>query len=163
MNKIILAGGCFWGVEAYFQQLKGVMSTKVGYIDGNIDNPTYEDVCSHRATHAEAVEIYYQNMKLEEILDHYFRIIDPTTINRQGPDVGTQYRTGIYFNKISDLGRIINFIKEKQKEYKEPIVVELRPESKFYDAEEYHQEYLMKNPGGYCHIDLGLAREEEKK
>lgn len=163
MKKIIFAGGCFWGVEAYFKQLKGVVATKVGYIDGNKAHPTYEEVCDNVATHAEAVEIFYQGITLEELLDHYFRIIDPTAVDRQGPDVGKQYRTGIYFSKLADLDLIINYIKNEQKKYDEPIAVEVKPESMFYLAEEYHQEYLDKNPGGYCHVDLDLARPEEKK
>lgn len=163
MKKIIFAGGCFWGVEAYFNQLKGVVSTRVGYIDGNKDNPSYEEVCNGTANHAEAVEIFYNGIELEELLDHYFRIIDPTAIDRQGPDVGRQYRTGIYFSKLSDLEIIVKYIKDEQKKYDDPIAVEVKPESAFYLAENYHQDYLEKNPGGYCHIDLGLATADEKK
>ncbi len=163
MKKIILAGGCFWGVEEYFKQLKGVVATKVGYIDGNKSNPTYDEVCSHVATHAEAVEIFYTGITLEEMLDQYFRIIDPTAVDRQGADEGIQYRTGIYFSKISDLETIIKYIKNVQKKYDKPIAVEVKPESMFYLAEEFHQDYLEKNPGGYCHIDMSLAKPEEKK
>jgi peptide-methionine (S)-S-oxide reductase len=101
MNKLVLAGGCFWGVEAYFAQLKGVAKTRVGYIDGNKANPTYEEVCNGRATHAEAVELFYDDLSLESILDHYFRIIDPTSLNKQGNDRGVQYRTGIYKSSVS--------------------------------------------------------------
>jgi peptide-methionine (S)-S-oxide reductase len=163
MNKLVLAGGCFWGVEAYFAQLKGVVKTRVGYIDGNKTNPTYEEVCNGRATHAEAVELFYDDLSLETILDHYFRIIDPTSLNKQGNDRGVQYRTGIYTSSVSELERIAKWITNKQKEYNKPIVVQLKPESPFYEAETYHQEYLKKNPNGYCHIDLGLARKDERK
>ncbi len=163
MKKIIFAGGCFWGVEAYFKQLKGVVATKVGYIDGNKSKPTYEEVCDHIATHAEAVEIFYTGVSLEDMLDHYFRIIDPTAVDRQGPDVGKQYRTGIYFSKLSDLDIIIKYIKEEQKKYDDVIAVEVKPESMFYLAESYHQDYLEKNPGGYCHVNLDLAKPDEKK
>jgi len=163
MNKLVLAGGCFWGVEAYFAQLKGVVKTRVGYIDGNKANPTYEEVCNGRATHAEAVELFYDDLSLESILDHYFRIIDPTSLNKQGNDRGVQYRTGIYTSSVSELERIAKWITNKQKEYNKPIVVQLKPESPFYEAETYHQEYLKKNPNGYCHIDLGLARKDERK
>jgi methionine-S-sulfoxide reductase len=163
MNKIIFAGGCFWGVEAYFKQLKGVISTKVGYIDGNKSNPTYEEVCDHIATHAEAVEISYEGISLEELLDHYFRIIDPTAVDRQGPDTGRQYRTGIYYSNESDLNIINQYIKEEQKKYDELIAVEVKQDNEFYSAETYHQDYLEKNPGGYCHIHLDLAKPNEKK
>ena len=163
MKKIIFAGGCFWGVEAYFKQLKGVVETKVGYIDGNKSHPTYEEVCNNTATHAEAVEIFYNDITLKELLNHYFRIIDPIAVDRQGPDVGIQYRTGIYFSKLSDLDLIIEYIKEEQKKYDDPIAVEVKPESMFYLAETNHQDYLEKNPGGYCHVDMGLALPKEKK
>jgi len=165
MKKIIFAGGCFWGVEAYFKQLKGVINTSTGYIDGEYDNPSYEEVCSGMATHAEAVEIFYNlnEITLIDLLEHYFRIIDPTVKDRQGPDVGPQYRTGIYFRGLEDLDVIIKFIKEEQKKYDDPIVVEVKNESNFSKAEEYHQDYLEKNPSGYCHVNLNLAKPEEKK
>ncbi len=163
MKKIIFAGGCFWGVEAYFKQLEGVVTTKVGYIDGDRENPTYEEVCNGTTNHAEAVEIFYDSITLDKLLEHYFRIIDPTAIDRQGPDVGKQYRTGIYFSKLADLDIIIKYIKEEQKKYDDPIAVEVRPESAFYLAETYHQDYLDKNPSGYCHVNLDLATDDEKK
>lgn len=165
MKKIIFAGGCFWGIEAYFKQLKGVLSTKVGYIDGEYNNPSYEEVCSGIATHAEAVEIFYneKTITLLELLNQFFRIIDPTSINKQGPDEGHQYRSGIYFRGLEDLGVIIGFVKEEQKKYDDIIAVEVKTESNFSSAEEYHQGYLMKNPGGYCHVDLSLAKDSEKK
>lgn len=162
MKKIIFAGGCFWGVEAYFKQLKGVVATKVGYIDGNKSNPTYEEVCNHSATHAEAVEIFFTG-SLESMLEQYFRIIDPVAIDRQGNDIGKQYRTGIYFSKLSDLEIIVEYIKKEQKKYDDIIAVEVKPESMFYLAETHHQDYLEKNPSGYCHINMDLAKPDEKK
>ncbi|XMB66406.1 peptide-methionine (S)-S-oxide reductase MsrA [Mycoplasmatota bacterium zrk1] len=165
MKKIIFAGGCFWGVEAYFKQLIGVIETSVGYVDGDYENPSYDEVCSGMATHAEAVEIFYDDnvISLNQLLEHLFRIIDPTSINKQGPDSGHQYRTGIYFRGLDTLETIISFVKEEQKKYDDTIVVEVKAESHFSKAEESHQDYLTKNPGGYCHVDLNLATDDEKK
>jgi peptide-methionine (S)-S-oxide reductase len=165
MKRIVFAGGCFWGVEAYFKRLKGVIDTTVGYTNGNFANPSYEDLKAGRGTHAEAVEIYYDEkiITLEKLLEHLFRIIDPTSVNRQGEDVGIQYRTGVYFKLPEDKIVIENFISEKNKEYKGKIAVEVREETGFFPAEDYHQDYLDKNPGGYCHVDLSLLRANEKK
>ena len=165
MRKIWLAGGCFWGAEAYFQQLKGVVDTTVGYGQGDKADPSYEQVCSGRTGHAEIVEIEYDEtvLSLPNLLEHYFRIIDPTTLDRQGPDRGTQYRTGIYYKDEAERKQIVDFVCGMQTKYSEPIVVEIEPMANFYPAESYHQDYLQKNPGGYCHIDLGLARREERK
>ncbi|MPL68029.1 Peptide methionine sulfoxide reductase MsrA [bioreactor metagenome] len=165
MKKIWLAGGCFWGVEAYFQQLKGVSETTVGYGQGRLDNPTYEEVCSGDTGHTEICEITYDNviLPLPKLLEHFFRIIDPTTLNRQGPDRGTQYRTGIYYFDKEDKITIDDFIKQSQAGYNRPIVVEVEAVRKFSPAENYHQDYLMKTPGGYCHVNLALAKPEERK
>ena len=165
MRKIWLAGGCFWGAEAYFQQLKGVIATTVGYGQGDTADPSYEQVCSGLTGHAEVVEIEYDEtvLSLANLLEHYFRIIDPTTLDRQGPDRGTQYRTGIYYETEAERKQIADFVRGMQAKYKEPIVVEIEPMRNFYPAETYHQDYLQKNPGGYCHVDLGLARREERK
>jgi peptide-methionine (S)-S-oxide reductase len=165
VKKIWLAGGCFWGVEAYFQQVKGVLDTRVGYAQGKTNNPTYQQVCSGLTGHTETLELTYDEgvLSLCKVLEHYFRIIDPTTLNRQGPDRGTQYRTGIYYTDESDKSVILDFIKEMQTCYSNPIVVEVAPFSCFYPAEEYHQRYLEKTPGGYCHINLGLVKFEERK
>ncbi len=165
MKRIVLAGGCFWGVEAYFKQLRGVTETTVGYTNGNFDHPTYEDLCQHRATHAEAVAIAYNEalISLPTLLGHMFRFIDPTIRDRQGHDIGHQYRTGIYYKDENDLPAIKSFLKQQQPNYKAPIVVEVLPEQGFFAAEGYHQDYLDKNPGGYCHINLRLVRPEEKK
>jgi peptide-methionine (S)-S-oxide reductase len=165
MKKVWLAGGCFWGVEAYFQQLKGVLSTKVGYGQGHVEKPTYQQVCSGTTGHTEVCEITYDEslLSLEKILEHFFRIIDPVTLNRQGPDQGTQYRSGVYYSDEGERELVLAFIKDKQPAYREPIVVEVEPVRNFYAAEDYHQNYLQKTPGGYCHINLMLAKPEEKK
>lgn len=156
MKKIVLAGGCFWGVEEYFSRIDGVKETKVGYANGHKENPTYEEVCTGLTGHAEVIYIEYaqDEVNLDKILEKYFGIIDPTVLNRQGPDVGHQYRTGIYYIDKEDL-EVINEYKEKEQlKYDKPIVTEIEPLKCFYDGEEYHQSYLKKNPGGYCHINL---------
>lgn len=165
MKKVWLAGGCFWGVEAYFQQLKGVTATRVGYGQGNTENPTYEQVCSGQTGHTEVCEVTYDEMiiPLRKIVEHLFRIIDPVTLNRQGPDQGTQYRSGIYYAEEEERKQLLDFIKEQQPFYSEPIVVEVEPVTCFYPAEPYHQNYLQKIPHGYCHVNLRLAKPEEKK
>lgn len=158
MKKIIFAGGCFWGVEAYFSTIEGVIKTKVGYANGNTKNPVYEEVCSNRTGFAEACSIEYDENKvtLYELLKAYFKVIDPTAINKQGNDAGTQYRTGIYYVDKSDIEVILKAKEEEQKKYDSKIVTEILPLKNFYDAEEYHQKYLEKNPNGYCHISKEL-------
>lgn len=165
MKKIWLAGGCFWGVEAYFMQLKGVITTRVGYGQGNTADPTYKQVCSGITGYTEVCELTYDEelLSLEKVLEHFFRIINPVTLNRQGPDEGSQYRSGVYYLDAGDREVIIDFIKDKQTIYKEPIVVEVEPVRNFHLAEDYHQEYLQKTPGGYCHVNLMLAKPEEKR
>lgn len=164
MHKIWLAGGCFWGVEAYFQQLKGVCDTTVGYAQGHTEHPTYEGVCSGTTGHTEVCEVEYDPaiLPLHKVLEHYFRIVDPTSLNRQGPDRGTQYRTGIYYSDQSEKAIITDYIKKVQEICDEPIVVEVQPLECFFSAEEYHQDYLSKNPRGYCHIDLSIAKPHER-
>lgn len=156
MKSIVLAGGCFWGVQAYFQRLDGVEMTKVGYANGTTLHPTYKEVCEGNTNHAEAVMIQYNEDKiyLETILDKYWAIIDPTLLNRQGNDIGTQYRTGIYYLDEEDLDIILNSKDQLQKTLSKPILTEIKPLEKFFEAEEYHQNYLTKNPNGYCHINL---------
>lgn len=165
MKKIILAGGCFWGVEAYFKMLRGVTDTQVGYVNGNYANPTYEDVCEEKATHAEAVYIEYNEheITLEKLLEHLFRIIDPTSINKQGHDEGIQYRTGIYYYDEADRVIAEAFLKKEQQHYRLPIAVELEQERGFFDAETYHQDYLDKNPFGYCHVNFSVMKKAERK
>ncbi|MDT8717569.1 peptide-methionine (S)-S-oxide reductase MsrA [Clostridium sp. 19966] len=163
MRKIVLAGGCFWGVEAYFNTINGVINTKVGYANGNVENPTYEMVCKNTTGFSEACYIEYdeQVLSLKELLNAYWFIVDPTIENRQGHDIGTQYRTGIYFIEAEDESAIRESLEEEQKKYEKPIVTEVIPLKNFYDAEEYHQKYLDKNPNGYCHIPRELI--EKKK
>lgn len=165
MKKIVLAGGCFWGVEAYFAQLKGVLDTSVGYVDGNMKNPTYDDVCHGIATHAEACMITYDPtvISLNQVLDHFFRIINPFSLNKQGHDVGKQYRSGIYFIDKEDEPKVIEFMKDYFKNDYAKVQTKVKPCLDYDDAENYHQDYLVKNPGGYCHVNLGLAKKEEKK
>ncbi len=156
MKEIVVAGGCFWGVEAYMSKIVGVIETKVGYANGNIANPSYEQVKIGDTGHAEACYIKYDEsvISLDEILNRFWKIIDPTIINRQGPDIGHQYRTGIYYIEHEDLDIIIKTKEKQQEKYEKPIVTEIEPLKCFYPAEEYHQKYLEKNPNGYCHIDL---------
>ena len=165
MKTIYLAGGCFWGVEAYYKKLKGVTDTQVGYANGNYPNPTYEEVCDEKATHAEAVKVVFneKQISLEKLLEHLFRIIDPTSVNKQGHDEGIQYRTGVYFENKEDETVAKKYVQLRQKDYRKPIALEIQPLRGFYDAETYHQDYLDKNPNGYCHVDFRLLRPEEKK
>lgn len=165
MKEIVVAGGCFWGVQEYFRRLKGVSETRVGYAQGIAENPTYDEVKQQRSGHAECVWIRYddQAITLEMILDHLFRIIDPTSLNRQGNDIGTSYRTGIYPVSETDEITARRYIESRQKDYSRPIVTEVRRLKRFYDAEEYHQDYLIKKPHGYCHVDFSKIRPEEMK
>ena len=149
-NVIYLAGGCFWGMEKVFRSLQGVKDVSVGYVNGNTLNPTYEDVCRNNTGYKEAVKIIYNDeSSLKRILEAYFICIDPTVKNRQGNDIGSQYQTGIYY--VSDYETIKEFYDNKRKKYKE-FYVEFEPFKVFYRAEEYHQNYLIKHPDGYCHI-----------
>lgn len=161
MKRIILAGGCFWGVEAYFERVKGISKTVVGYIDGMTEDPTYQEVC-RGSGHAEAVWLEYEEtvIDLTTILKHFFRIIDPTQYNRQGHDIGKQYRSAIYYESLEDKMIAENFIESIRKNYQKPIRTVVVPATRFYEAEEYHQKYLDKNPSGYCHVDLNLLKEE---
>lgn len=155
MNREIwLAGGCFWGVEEYFSRIEGVVETSVGYANGSTENPSYYDIPT--TGHAETVYIRYdsEGLSLYTLLEYYFKIIDPTSKNRQGYDVGTQYRTGIYYIDNKDKEIIEQAIAKEQRKYKAPIVTEVKKLENYYPAEEYHQDYLKKNPEGYCHIDF---------
>lgn len=166
MKKIWLAGGCFWGVEAYFAQLKGVEHTEVGYAQGNKDIvPTYELVCTGTTGYTETVEIVYNpnEITLSTLLLHMFRFVDPTSLNQQGNDRGTQYRSGIYFEDAEDEAIIKDFLTQMQAQFSSKIVVECEPLTSYYSAEAYHQEYLLKNPTGYCHVNLNLVKPEERK
>ena len=154
MSEIYLAGGCFWGMEKYIASINGVQSTQVGYANGKTDNPSYEDVCHRNTGHAETVRVVYASeiVPLEFLLELYYDSIDPVSINRQGGDSGEQYRTGIYYVSEADRPIIERSIAKLQKRYDKPIAIEIKPLNNFYPAEEYHQKYLDKNPGGYCHI-----------
>ena len=154
MKSIVFAGGCFWGVEAYFKQLDGVTDTSVGYINGD-GKATYEEVCNQKG-HAEAVHIIFDEevVSLKKLMDHLFNIINPTSINKQGNDKGIQYRTGIYNYTPEMLALINGYINIRQKEYDKAIVIELKTNLEFFNAEDYHQDYLNKNKHGYCHVDL---------
>lgn len=160
MKEIYLAGGCFWGTEHFFKQVRGVVSTEVGYANGHTSNPTYEEVCSHTTGFAETVHITYapDQITLDKLLELYFLTIDPTSLNRQGGDVGDQYRTGIYYTDSTDRPTIQAALKALQRKHSQPIVIEVEPLRSFYDAESYHQDYLDKNPSGYCHINPELFR-----
>lgn len=157
MKKIIyLAGGCFWGVEAYFKLIKGVLDTEVGYANGNIENPSYEEVKSHKSSASETVKIEYEDsmLPIEKILEHFLRFVDPYSIDKQGHDEGHQYRSGVYSNDPLDLTRAKAYFDSRlEKDYK----IEILPLENFYPAENYHQDYLDKNPNGYCHVNLALA------
>ena len=157
-KTIYLAGGCFWGVEAYMQRLPGVVDAVSGYAHGQPANPSYEDVI-HGSGHAETVKVDYdpERISLTELLRYYFRVIDPTSLNRQGNDRGRQYRTGIYYTNPAEAQTVRAALAAEQRKYSRPIVVEALPLQHFYPAEAYHQDYLAKNPNGYCHIDIGLA------
>ncbi len=163
MKKIIyLAGGCFWGVEAYYQQLKGVLNTAVGYANGNIKNPSYQDLLQGIATHAETVKIEYDSLiiTLEQLLEHFLRFVNPYSLNRQGNDIGIQYRSGVYFTSADDKLIIQNYFQSRLDDTHK---IEVTTLIDFYLAEEYHQDYLIKNPNGYCHVDLNLINDDEKK
>lgn len=162
---IYIAGGCFWGIEGYFQQLKGVIKTEVGYANGDIANPSYQDLVNHRASHAETVKIVYdeQLISLEKILEHFLRVVDPFSINRQGHDIGLQYRSGVYFVNNDDEAKIRNYFDNINPYPNHPFAVEITPLINFYRAEEYHQDYLIKNPAGYCHVDMRKIKKEERK
>ena len=162
-ETIYLAGGCFWGTEYYLQNIDGVLETRTGYALGEkpLWNPplketvTYEEVCNHSG-HAETVEVIFDAdvISLEEILQEYAYTIDPTSLGRQGMDFGIQYRTGIYSLSEEQKQTAADFLTELQKDYARPIMIENLPLRQFIPAEEYHQDYLEKNPGGYCHINF---------
>jgi peptide-methionine (S)-S-oxide reductase len=156
MAKADFAAGCFWGVEATFRQVEGVLSTAVGYEGGHTQNPTYEQVCTHTTGHAETVEVEYDPSRVsyEHLLDVFWDNHDPTQLNRQGPDVGDQYRSAIFFHTPEQQAAAIAS-KDKRAasgRYKRPIVTEITPASKFHRAEDYHQQYLEKRGLAHCRI-----------
>lgn len=156
--EIYFAGGCFWGTEHFLKQIRGVEATQVGYANSTISNPSYEQVCSGKTNAAETVKVVYDSevVNLNLLLDLYFQTIDPTSLNRQGNDRGTQYRTGIYYTNKADIPIIKQAIKTLSAQYQKPVMIEIKPLENFYPAETYHQDYLDKNPNGYCHINPAL-------
>ena len=152
-KTIYLAGGCFWGLQKFLDQFEGVISTEVGYANGPDRAPTYEEVCRNSG-HAETVKVVYDEdrIPLEKLLDHYFTVIDPVSVNRQGGDCGVQYRTGIFYIDDAQLEVIRQVFDREQRKYEQNLAVLVEPLHNFFPAEEYHQKYLDKNPGGYCHI-----------
>ena len=155
MSTIYLAGGCFWGMQQFFDQFDGVVSTEVGYANGPDRAPSYEEVCADSG-HAETVRIDYDESRisLSALLEYYFMAVDPLSVNRQGHDEGIQYRTGIYYTDEKQLPEIEAVYRAEEKKAEAKLAVELEPLRNFFSAEKYHQKYLDKNPGGYCHIPL---------
>lgn len=164
MKTIYLAGGCFWGIEHYFKQVYGVMETETGFANGNTENPTYEEVYTDATGFAETVKVTYDESKanLEFLLNMFFKAIDPTMLNQQGEDIGTRYRTGVYYTDADELPVIRRVFAEQQEKLDKPVVVEIQPLHNFYAAGEYHQDYLDKHADGYCHLPLELFREARK-
>ena len=159
IKEIYLAGGCFWGIEAYMERISGVKDATVGYANGKTDKTSYNIVAS--TDHAETVHVKYDSNKisLSRLLKYYFQVVDPTSVNQQGNDRGRQYRTGIYYTNPKDREIILQEISEQQKKYTDKIQVEVEPLKNYILAEDYHQDYLKKNPNGYCHINLDMADE----
>ena len=164
MKEIYLAGGCFWGTEHYLKQIHGVVATEVGYANGNGENPSYEEVYTDTTGFVECVKVVYDPtiIALEKIVELYFHSIDPLSLNKQGNDIGTRYRTGIYYTEEYDRAVIESVYNVVAKRLGEELVVELEPLHNFYSAEEYHQDYLDKNPAGYCHLPAFLFEYAKK-
>ena len=164
MKTIYFAGGCFWGTEHYMRQFDGVLETLVGYANGNVSNPSYEQVYTDQTGHVECVKVVYDEslISLATLCRLFFRSIDPLSKNCQGDDVGTRYRTGIYWSDDADREVVTDVYYEIQKRYPEPLAVEKAQLKSFYPAEEYHQDYLVKKPEGYCHLPLSLIMMAKK-
>lgn len=158
IKSIYFAGGCFWGTEHFFKQIEGVTFTETGYANGSTPDPTYRQVYTDTTGYAETVHVEYDNdiIDLDFLVRMFFMAIDPTSLNRQGEDVGTRYRTGIYYTDAEELPCIKKIYDEIGRQYESPLVVELEPLKNFYRAEDYHQDYLENNPDGYCHLPLEL-------
>lgn len=155
MQKATFAAGCFWGVQYYFDQVPGVLETKVGYTGGHTEHPTYEQVCTHTTGHAEAVEISFDEdiIPFETLVKHFFRMHDPTQLNRQGPDVGDQYRSAIFYHDDEQHITAERVKLEIQPQLEKDIVTSFEPRATFYEAEEYHQKYSERTGHGMCHVD----------
>ena len=164
MKTIYLAGGCFWGMQKFLDQFPGVLKTEVGYANGPDKAPNYRDVCNNSG-HAETVRVDYDEtvLPLRELLQFYFMVIDPVSVNRQGMDAGIQYRTGVYYTDEGQLNEIDAVFSEVAETVGAPLAVEKLPIQNFFSAEEYHQKYLDKNPAGYCHIPTHYFHLADKK
>ena len=164
MRTIYLAGGCFWGMQQFFDQFPGVLRTETGYANGPDRAPTYQEVCADSG-HAETLRIDYDEsvISLPRLLEYYFMVIDPLSVNRQGHDQGIQYRTGIYYPDPALLPEIEEVYRAEEKKAGAKLAVELEPLRNFFPAEEYHQKYLEKNPGGYCHIPRSMMHLQDKQ
>ena len=167
-KEIYFAGGCFWGTEHFFKQIEGVLETEVGFANGHTENPTYKEVYTDQTGFAETVYVKYNPdvVSLEFLLNMFFKAIDPTSLNKQGEDEGTRYRTGVYYTNDDDLAVIEKVFSQEQQNYQQPLAVEKLPLQNYYSAEEYHQDYLDKNPTGYCHLPVALfefARQAKEK
>ena len=161
MNRTIyLAAGCFWGAQHYLKQIRGVVETQTGFANGETENPVYEEVYTDRTGYAEAVRVVYdpEVLPLRKLLQLYFLSIEPTSVNRQGDDCGTRYRTGIYYEDPALLPDILAVTEAKAQQLGQPLAVEVGPLLQFFPAEDYHQDYLIKHPTGYCHISPKLMR-----
>ena len=170
-KEIYFAGGCFWGTEHFFKQIEGVLETEVGFANGHTENPTYKEVYTDQTGFAETVYVKYNPdvVSLEFLLNMFFKAIDPTSLNKQGEDEGTRYRTGVYYTNDDDLAvieKVFSQVSQEQQNYQQPLAVEKLPLQNYYSAEEYHQDYLDKNPTGYCHLPVALfefARQAKDK
>ena len=160
LREIYLAGGCFWGAEKYLAGIRGVRETRVGYANGHTERPSYEQVKHEHTGHAETVRVRYDDaeLPLETLLSLFYLAIDPTTVDRQGGDIGHQYRTGIYYTDEGDAAVIRASLARLERRIGKKVAVECAPLMQFFDAEEYHQDYLDKNPDGYCHVPLAQLR-----
>lgn len=161
-RDIYFAGGCFWGVGEYFSRIPGVLQAAVGYANGKTQNPTYEEVCHENTDHAESVHVEYDPklVSLQTLTEHFFKIVDPYSVNRQGFDSGRQYRSGVYYTQESDRPQLETvFSQVRENLGGKPLATELMPLENFYPAEEYHQDYLKKNPSGYCHVDFSSLQD----
>ncbi|WP_231567257.1 peptide-methionine (R)-S-oxide reductase MsrB [Sporosarcina sp. ZBG7A] len=163
LKDIYLAGGCFWGVEAYMERVYGVYDVTSGYANGTTENPIYEDVVAGKTGHAETVHVQYEPERtdLNTILDHFFTIIDPTSLNKQGNDRGTQYRSGVFYTDSAEKAVIEKVVTDQQTRFNDEIVTEVEPLTSYKLAEEYHQDYLEKNPNGYCHVEFDSLEDQE--
>lgn len=158
MREIYFAGGCFWGTQHFFKQIRGILGTEAGYANGHKPDPTYQEVYTDQTGYAETVRVMYDpdQISLELLTELYFKSIDPVSLNKQGEDVGTRYRTGIYYTSEEDIPTLKRVYDSIAEQYDAPLAVELEPLRNFYYAEEYHQDYLDKNPTGYCHLPQTL-------